>query len=138
MRAASVLLAAQCVGAAQVLLAGDSWTGGGSVFEEVFRRHGDSRTIRNIGVGGSTCQGWANEGLFGNLNRLLNAVREPDVEHVWFICGGNDALGNLLLCTPQEECIDRLLESTRTNVRKIIAAVKEANPKVRISGFGYD
>lgn len=122
----------------QILLAGDSWTGGGSVFQEVFRRHGDTRSIRNIGVGGSTCQSWAGEGLFGQLNRLLTAVREPDVEHVWFICGGNDALSDLLLCTPQDECVARLIAKSIDNVRSIITAVREANPRVRISGFGYD
>eukprot|EP01065_Artemidia_motanka_P037961 TRINITY_DN46848_c0_g1_i1.p1 TRINITY_DN46848_c0_g1~~TRINITY_DN46848_c0_g1_i1.p1 ORF type:complete len:295 (+),score=74.32 TRINITY_DN46848_c0_g1_i1:55-939(+) len=137
-RACAVAALLSCACAEQVLLAGDSWTGGGSVFVDVFKRHGDTRTIRNIGVGGSTCQGWANGGLFGNLNRLVNAVKEPDVEHVWFICGGNDALANLLLCSPQEECVDRLLEESKQNMRTILKAVHEANPKVRVSGFGYD
>lgn len=139
MRSASaVLLAAAALfagaGAEQVVLAGDSWTGGSAQFIDVFRKHGDTRSIRNVGVGGSTCQGWAN----GQLSRLVNAVRGEDVEHVWFICGGNDALANLLLCSPQEECVDRLIAESKNNMRTILRAVHEANPKVRVSGFGYD
>lgn len=139
MRSASaVLLAAAALfsgtDAEQVLLAGDSWTGGSAQFIDVFRKHGDTRSIRNIGVGGSTCQGWAN----GQLSRLVNAVKDDDVEHVWFICGGNDALANLLLCSPQEECVDKLIEESKANVRKTLLAVHEANPNVRVSAFGYD
>lgn len=140
MRSASAMLLAAAAllaggGAAeQVLLAGDSWTGGGAQFIDVFSKHGDTRSIRNIGVGGSTCKGWAN----GQLSRLVNAVKDEDVEHVWFICGGNDALANLLLCTPQEECVDKLIEESKANMRTILNAVHEANPKVRVSGFGYD
>lgn len=144
MRSASALLLtaaslfAGAGNAEQVLLAGDSWTGGGAQFIDVFQKNGDTRSIRNIGVGGSTCQGWANGGLFGQLSRLVTAVKEDDVEHVWFICGGNDALANLLLCTPQEECVDKLVEESKKNMRTILRAVHEANPKVRVSGFGYD
>jgi len=124
-----------CANAAQILLAGDSWTGGSRQFIDVFSRNGDPRSISNIGAGGSTCRGWAQGTL---LNRLTSAVRASDVEQVWMICGGNDAMSELLFCTPQDTCVDNMINNMRTNMKTFIEASRAANPNVKIVGFGYD
>jgi len=109
--------------------------GGSRQFINVFDRYNDPRSIQNIGVGGSTCRGWAQGNL---LSRLVNAVRAPDVEYVWMICGGNDALAELMLCTPQETCVENMINNMRANMKVFISAARDANPNVKLVGFGYD
>lgn len=137
--AVAVLFGAAFVDADTVVMAGDSWADYIGIpnreFPAVFRERGDTRNIRNIAVAGTTCAQWAT----GNrLEALLDAVREPDVTHVWMICGGNDAQFHLVGCRPQEECIKEVTDKMTVDLGTIVDAVKEANDKVRVVGFGYD
>jgi len=125
---------------AQVVVAGDSWADYIGIpnreFPAVFERRGDTRTINNIAVAGTTCAQWAT----GNrLQALLNAVKpETGATHLWMICGGNDAQFELIGCSPQEECIKRVTDKMTEDLGYILDQVKEANPQLRVVGFGYD
>ena len=121
-----------------VLMSGDSWADYGGipnrVFPEVFEQHNDTRTVKNIGISGSTCRQWANE----HLDKLVAAASDPDVEIIWMTCGGNDAKNRLPGCSPQQECIGKVTEEVKADMAVMYNAVMNVNPTARIVSFGYD
>jgi len=125
---------------AQVVVAGDSWADyigiPNTEFPAVFERRGDTRTINNIAVAGTTCAQWST----GNrLTNLLNAVKpETGATHLWMICGGNDAQFKLVGCRPQDECIKEVVEKATRDMGHILDEIKKVNPQLRVVGFGYD
>jgi len=128
------------IASAQVVVAGDSWADYIGIpnreFPAVFERRGDTRTINNIAVGGTTCAGWA-EG--SRLRQLLDAVKpETGATHLWMICGGNDAQFKLVGCRPQDECIKEIVAQVTEDLGHILDEVKKVNPQLRVVGFGYD
>jgi len=126
--------------AATVVVGGDSWADyigiPNTEFPAVFESRGDTRTINNIAVAGTTCAQWAT----GNrLQALLNAVKpETGATHLWMICGGNDAQFELIGCSPQDECIKKVTDKMTVDLGHILDEVKRVNPQLRVVGFGYD
>lgn len=147
-----------CDGASGIGAVGADCTtkcGAGSqpIFVSTFRKNNDPRTIVNVGAGGSTCAGWASATSDWEtvlLPRLVEAVKAPDAERVWLVCGGNDAQGEAAGMPPMGNPslplnglngaaeLDAFTVKLKTNIRTILAAVKTANPKVRVASFGYD
>lgn len=140
MRAAAALLAAfgGCQGA-NIVIYGDSWAVPGTQFRNMLDRHGDTRTVQNVMPIGTTCSAMAG-GIF--LPLLRAAVSQADVEHVWLICGGNDAMGGLPGCyltgRSQDECTASLIAESKGHIQTIVNTIHEANPRARVAGFGYD
>lgn len=140
MAVAMMMLGAASARADTVVVAGDSWADYIGIpnveFPAVFERNGDTRTINNIAVAGTTCAQWA----AGNrLESLLAAVKpETGATHLWMTCGGNDAQFNLIGCRPQDQCIKDVVAQVTKDLGHILDKIAEVNPKLRVVSFGYD
>lgn len=132
---------------AEVVVAGDSWgTFGAKPFEAMFTKHGVNTTIYNMAAGGTTSDDWSHGAI---LDALVASVSLPATKYVWFTFGGNDAIEHLPFCALEkdpstgknktiDQCTDELLANSTRGISKILSKVKEANPNIRVVGFGYD
>jgi len=134
--AASLALGVNCN---NILIAGDSWgTFGDKTFREVMQKHSPETNITNIAIGGTTAGVWSNWPEFGKLK-----THAADADYLWLTLGGNDALFNIPSCSQDKnksahECADAFMDEVVPKMEKILEAVKDANPSIRVIGFGYD
>jgi len=127
------------VSAKTILIAGDSWgTFGNKSFHAVMQRHSPETEIVNIAIGGTTAGIWSNFPEFGNLKK-----HAATADYLWLSLGGNDALFNIPLCGQSgnktaKDCADEFMDEVVPKLHKIIEGAREANPNIRVIGFGYD
>lgn len=128
--------------APQILVVGDSWADvaadgsalGQSFLQRSLSNYGCKAGVRNIAVAGTTAREWSQGAL---LEILKVAAKSHD--YVWISLVGNDALFFLPGCLKRPEvCVDELLAEATPQMYKIVDAIHEANPKAKVTGFGYD
>eukprot|EP00940_MAST-03C_sp_MAST-3C-sp2_P001223 g1223.t1 len=143
----SKLLPPPSASGADVIVGGDSWgTFGAKPFADMFTKHGSNVTVYNMAAGGTTSDDWSHGPI---LEALREAVAKPSTRRVWLSFGGNDAIEHLPFCALQidpstgrnktiDVCTDELIEKVKLSVGKILSTIKDANPHIRVVGFGYD
>eukprot|EP01064_Diplonema_japonicum_P036817 TRINITY_DN842_c0_g1_i1.p2 TRINITY_DN842_c0_g1~~TRINITY_DN842_c0_g1_i1.p2 ORF type:complete len:257 (+),score=71.96 TRINITY_DN842_c0_g1_i1:76-846(+) len=135
----AALLVATCK-AEDVVIIGDSWgTEGHKAFLDMLKEKGSQLTVEDIAVSGATTKDWIGERY---MDRLKKAVSKPDTQVVWLTLMGNDAKNKLPGCALEggstTHCTQKMVEYVTPNMNKILQAINETNPKVRVVGFGYD
>lgn len=134
---ASLILTA--VDATKILVAGDSWgTEGAKSFRKVMHEHSPDTEIHNIAIAGTTAANWMNWPMFGSLKKHAESA-----DYLWLTLGGNDALFNIPKCSQDknktaQECADEFMGTVVPRFEKILEGIHEANPNIKILGFGYD
>lgn len=134
------------VGKPHILVIGDSWAdvvgGGGSIGQSFLMKrlkaHGCQATSSCIAIPGTTSGMWASAPFIA-----ATKLAAKTADYVYIMLVGNDALELMPDCAHQEkksasQCADELMASALPNMYKIIDAIHEANPKARVTGFGYD
>ena len=128
-----------------ILIAGDSWgtviagfsTFGASFFDRKLKEHKCSvGKTTNIAVPGSTADEWS-------TSYLKSLVKQaPTHDYLWLTMMGNDALFTTDDCArtgkSAEQCGDELYNTVKPKAVKILDAVHEAAPSIKVVGFGYD
>lgn len=139
MRVSLASLAFTAVEAKKILIAGDSWgTFGNKSFYEVMNKHSPDTEIDNIAIGGTTASVWMNFPEFGRLK-----THAASADYLWLTLGGNDALFNIPQCAQDQnktaqQCADEFMYTIVPRFETIIEGVREANPNIKVVGFGYD
>lgn len=133
------------LGRKKVFVVGDSWAAivaggsklGASFFSRKMKKHGCAIDTTNIAVPGTTASDWNSEEY---MTQLKAGAKTHD--YVWAVLMGNDALMTMPQCASSrrsaEKCGDELYASMLVQIGDICDAVREANPKAKVVGFGYD
>lgn len=139
MRVSLASLIFTAVDAKKILVAGDSWgTEGAKSFRKVMHEHSPDTEIHNIAIAGTTSTNWMNWPMFGRLKKQAETA-----DYLWLTLGGNDALAIIPGCTGDksktaQQCGDEFMDTIVPRFETIIEAVREANPNIKVVGFGYD
>lgn len=134
-------------GKPHILVIGDSWAdvvgGGGSVGESFLMRrlkaHSCQATSSCIAIPSTTASMWATAPFLA-----ATAAAAKTADYVYVMLVGNDALDLMPDCHSKDktktasQCADDLMNEVVPLMYKIYDNIHKANPKARITGFGYD
>lgn len=133
-------------GKPHILVIGDSWAdvvgGGGSIGQSFLMRrlkaHNCTATSSCIAIPGTTASMWASASFLA-----ATKVAAKTADYVYIMLVGNDALELMPDCAHKEkksaaQCGDELMAQALPNMLKLVDAIHEANPKAKVTGFGYD
>jgi lysophospholipase L1-like esterase len=130
---AIVLFAASCREEVNILNLGDSWAAGWKdALAAEIRSHGDTPTITDIAVPGSTAVQWADPNLRAYVQAQL--VAHPEIDWVMISLGGNDLLQGFKIGGLGDSVFPILDQA----LRQVIDAIVQVRPDVKISLNGYD
>jgi hypothetical protein len=132
-------------GKPHILVIGDSWADvvgmptstNGSFLYQRLKAHGCEATSSCIAIPATTASMWASAPFIAATKAAAKTA-----DYVYIMLVGNDALMLMPDCASKkksaEECADELMAAALPDMYKIVDAIHEANPKARVTGFGYD
>ena len=125
---------------------GDSWgtdiaggmdAGGVSAFDRKLREKGCNFTATSIAIPGTKTNDWDTAGMLDMVK-----VLSKKADYVWITLMGNDALAEMPACArtgkSAQECGNEFIGNVFRHMLPILDAIRVANAKTRVVGFGYD
>ena len=129
-----------------ILVMGDSWgtdiaggmdAGGVSAFDRKLREKGCNFTATSIAIPGTKTNDWDTAGMLDMVK-----VLSKKADYVWITLMGNDALAEMPACArtgkSAQECGNEFIGNVFRHMLPILDAIRVANAKTRVVGFGYD
>ena len=130
---AVLLVLAGCRQELHILNVGDSWAAGWEgPMEDEIRAHGDTPTVVDMAVPGSTAAQWADPNMLALVQAQLLA--RPEITWVMISLGGNDLLAGYKIGGQG----DAVFPGIDQALRALVGAIVQVRPAIKISLNGYD